>query len=31
MADPDWLYYLVGTLFSGDYAGVGGPKFPRRP
>ena len=25
MADPDWLYYLIGTLFSGDYAGVGGP------
>jgi GT2 family glycosyltransferase len=25
MADPDWLYYLIGTLVSGDYAGVGGP------
>ena len=25
MADPDWLYYMVGTLLSGDYAGVGGP------
>lgn len=25
MADPDWLYYLIGTLASGDYAGVGGP------
>jgi len=25
MADPDWLYYLVGTLLSGEYAGVGGP------
>jgi glycosyltransferase involved in cell wall biosynthesis len=25
MADPDWLYYLVGTLLSGDFAGVGGP------
>jgi len=25
MADPDWLYYLAGTLLSGDYAGVGGP------
>ena len=25
MADPDWLYYLIGTLLSGDYAGVGGP------
>jgi glycosyltransferase involved in cell wall biosynthesis len=27
MADPDWLYYLVGTLVSGDYAGVGGPNI----
>ena len=25
MADPDWLYYLLSTLFSGNYAGVGGP------
>src|SRR5262249_6303725 len=25
MADPDWLYYLLGTLASGEYAGVGGP------
>jgi len=25
MADVDWLYYLIGTLVSGDYAGVGGP------
>jgi glycosyltransferase involved in cell wall biosynthesis len=25
MADVDWLYYLVGTLVSGDFAGVGGP------
>ena len=25
MADPDWLYYLIGTLTSSDYAGVGGP------
>lgn len=25
MADPEWLYYLVHTLLSGDYAGVGGP------
>ncbi|MGI8437670.1 MAG: glycosyltransferase [Chthoniobacterales bacterium] len=25
MADRDWLYYLVGTLRSGKYAGVGGP------
>jgi cellulose synthase/poly-beta-1,6-N-acetylglucosamine synthase-like glycosyltransferase len=27
MADPDWLYYLMGTLLSGDYAGVGGPNI----
>jgi O-antigen biosynthesis protein len=27
MVDPDWLYYLVGTLVSGDYAGVGGPNI----
>jgi glycosyltransferase involved in cell wall biosynthesis len=27
MADQDWLYYLVGTLMSGDYAGVGGPNI----
>jgi glycosyltransferase involved in cell wall biosynthesis len=27
MPDPDWLYYLVGTLISGDYAGVGGPNI----
>ncbi len=27
MADPDWLYYLIGTLLSGDYAGVGGPNI----
>jgi GT2 family glycosyltransferase len=25
MADPDWLYYLISTLTSSDYAGVGGP------
>jgi glycosyltransferase involved in cell wall biosynthesis len=25
MADVDWLYYLIGTLTGGDYAGVGGP------
>ena len=25
MADPDWLYYFLSTLLSGDYAGVGGP------
>src|SRR6266536_922241 len=27
MADVDWLYYLIGTLVSGDYAGVGGPNI----
>jgi GT2 family glycosyltransferase len=27
MADPDWLYYLVHTLTSGEYAGVGGPNI----
>jgi glycosyltransferase involved in cell wall biosynthesis len=27
MADPDWLFYLIGTLVSGDYAGVGGPNI----
>lgn len=27
MADPDWLYYLIGTLQSGDFAGVGGPNI----
>src|SRR5439155_453064 len=25
MADVDWLYYLIGTLTSSDFAGVGGP------
>ena len=25
MVDPDWLYYLLSTLLSGNYAGVGGP------
>ena len=25
MADTDWLYYLIGTLLSGKFAGVGGP------
>jgi glycosyltransferase involved in cell wall biosynthesis len=25
MADPDWLYYLINTLLSGNYGGVGGP------
>ncbi|MEP7071949.1 MAG: glycosyltransferase [Verrucomicrobiota bacterium] len=28
MADADWLYYLIGTLTSGPYAGVGGPNVP---
>jgi glycosyltransferase involved in cell wall biosynthesis len=28
MVDVDWLYYLIGTLVSGDYAGVGGPNVP---
>ena len=40
---PDWLYYIVGTLLGGDFAGVGGPNIsppavdwvqasvPRRP
>jgi glycosyltransferase involved in cell wall biosynthesis len=27
MADPDWLYYMVGTLLSGEYVGVGGPNI----
>lgn len=27
MADPDWLYFLVGTLLSGEFAGVGGPNI----
>ena len=27
MADPDWLYYLVCTLISGEYVGVGGPNI----
>src|SRR5204862_305612 len=27
MADADWMYYLIGTLVSGDYAGVGGPNI----
>ncbi|MBA2586348.1 MAG: glycosyltransferase [Chthoniobacterales bacterium] len=25
MVDSDWLFYLIGTLLSGAYAGVGGP------
>ena len=28
MADRDWLYYLIATLVSGKYAGVGGPNVP---
>ena len=28
MADRDWLYFLVATLLSGNYAGVGGPNVP---
>ena len=27
MADPEWLYFMVGTLLSGDFAGVGGPNL----
>jgi len=27
MADPDWLFYLIGTLLAGDFAGVGGPNI----
>jgi glycosyltransferase involved in cell wall biosynthesis len=27
MADPDWLYYMIGTLISGEYVGVGGPNI----
>ena len=27
MADPDWLYFMIGTLISGEYAGVGGPNI----
>ncbi|HEX4706802.1 MAG TPA: glycosyltransferase [Candidatus Udaeobacter sp.] len=27
MVDADWLYYLIGALVSGDYAGVGGPNI----
>jgi O-antigen biosynthesis protein len=25
--DEDWLYYLMGDLFKGNFAGVGGPNF----
>lgn len=25
MADGDWLYYLIGTLVTGQFGGVGGP------
>ncbi len=27
MPDPDWLYYLMAVLTSGNYAGVGGPNI----
>ncbi|MDL5047222.1 glycosyltransferase [Oscillatoria amoena NRMC-F 0135] len=27
MADRDWLYYMVATLTSGQFAGVGGPNI----
>ena len=27
MADVDWLYYLIGTLTSGNFGGVGGPNI----
>ena len=27
MPDEDWLYYMVHTLTSGDFAGVGGPNI----
>ena len=26
-ADPDWLYYLVGSLLAGGFAGMGGPNL----
>ena len=26
-ADEDWLYYLVGDLANGEFAGIGGPNF----
>jgi glycosyltransferase involved in cell wall biosynthesis len=26
-ADEDWLYYLVGSLLEGDFAGIGGPNL----
>src|SRR5216117_1481913 len=25
--DEDWLYYLVGDLLTGEWAGIGGPNF----
>ncbi len=28
MADRDWLRFLIATLRSGNYAGVGGPNIP---
>lgn len=27
MPDADWLYYMAGTLLSGDFAGAGGPNI----
>jgi glycosyltransferase involved in cell wall biosynthesis len=27
MADVDWLYHLIDTLMTGEYAAVGGPNF----
>src|SRR5687768_2788359 len=27
MPDRDWLYFIVGTLLGGNYAGVGGPNI----
>src|SRR5581483_8905111 len=26
-ADPDWLYYLISDLLSGEFAGTGGPNL----
>jgi GT2 family glycosyltransferase len=28
VADPDWLYYLVGTFLSSGHAAAGGPNLP---
>jgi glycosyltransferase involved in cell wall biosynthesis len=27
MADPEWLNFMIGTLLSGNFAGVGGPNI----